>query len=398
MQLTISNASKSYLSVAFEKNDQITAAIKKVPFSYFDTFYRTWQIPSSQASVDSLLRLLYSTGLFSIPAQLDEPQKQDAGTRETLVDQYRERLRASHYSATTERAYVHWVERYLESCGNPVSGYAPEARINGFLTNLAVKENVSASTQNQALAAILFLYRQILNIEVGRIEEVIRAKKSQRLPVVMTPGEVKKVLSLMHDDTRLMASILYGTGLRLNECISLRVQDIDFDRSTITVRNGKGGKDRGTMLPAALVRPLQDHLKRVRAIHQNDLKDGWGRVQLPGSVAKKYPNADKDWAWQWVFPQKNRWHNKQTHEEGRFHIDPSVLQRAVHEAVILAGMTKPVSCHSFRHSFATQLLETGYDIRTVQELLGHSDVRTTMIYTHVLNKGPNGVRSPLDSL
>jgi integron integrase len=237
-----------------------------------------------------------------------------------------------------------------------------------------------------------------MDTEVGELEGLIRAKRPARIPVVMTREETKAVLSVMTGDTKLMASLLYGTGLRLNEGISLRVQDIDFNRSSITVHDGKGGKDRVTMLPATLVAPLVEHLKRVQALHEKDLKDGWGRAYLPTSLSKKYPNAAAEWRWQWVFPQKNRWRNPDSKEEGRFHVDASVIQRAVRDAVLLSGITKHASCHTFRHSFATQLLENGYDIRTVQELLGHSDIRTTMIYTHVLNKGPGGVRSPLDAL
>jgi len=298
----------------------------------------------------------------------------------------------------TEKAYTHWVEKYIKGNRIPRPGEPAEQRINTFLTYLAAKENVSASTQNQALAALLFLYRQVLGTEVGELGDLIRAKRPIHVPVVMTRDEVKAVLAVMSGETKLMASVLYGTGLRLNECISLRVQDLDFARNTITVHDGKGGKDRVTMLPAMLAKPLNEHLKRVQALHVQDLAEGWGLVHLPTSLAKKYPNAAADWRWQWVFPQKHRWHDPASKKEGRYHIDASIIQRAVRDAVILSGITKHASCHTFRHSFATQLLENGYDIRTVQELLGHTDIRTTMIYTHVLNKGPGGVKSPLDAL
>ena len=273
-----------------------------------------------------------------------------------------------------------------------------EPEINAFLTHLAVKEKVSASTQNQALSALLFLYRHVIGREVGDLGEVIRARKPTRLPVVMTREEVKAVLANLTGDKWLMASLMYGAGLRLMECLRLRVQDIDFSRNEILVRDGKGAKDRITMLPESLKIPLQEHLKKVKAIHERDLADGWGRVQMPTALDRKYPNAPKDWRWQWVFPQENRWINPKTKEQGRHHVDESLVQKAVRDAVAKAGLTKRATCHTFRHSFATHLLEGGYDIRTVQELLGHSDVKTTMIYTHVLNRGPAGVRSPVDGL
>ena len=273
-----------------------------------------------------------------------------------------------------------------------------EPEINAFLTHLAVKEEVSASTQNQALSALLFLYRHVLGRTIGDLGEVIRARRPQRLPVVLTREEVKAVLTHLRNDKWLMASLMYGAGLRLMECLRLRVQDIDFERSEITVRDGKGAKDRRTMLPESLKRPLQEHLKTVRAIHDQDLADGWGRVQMPDALDRKYPTAPADWRWQWVFPQESRWRNTSTGAEGRHHIDESLVQRAVKDAVGSAGIVKRATCHTFRHSFATHLLEAGYDIRTVQELLGHQDVRTTMIYTHVLNRGGKGVRSPADTL
>ena len=273
-----------------------------------------------------------------------------------------------------------------------------EPEINAFLTHLAVKEKVSASTQNQALSSLLFLYRHVLGREVGDLGDVIRARKPSRLPVVMTREEVKAVLANLSGDKWLMASLMYGAGLRLMECLRLRVQDLDFSRNEILVRDGKGAKDRITMLPKSLKMPLQEHLKQVKTIHERDLTEGWGRVLLPGALDRKYPNAPKEWRWQWVFPQENRWKNTKTSEEGRHHVHETILQRAVHEAVRKSGVIKHVGCHTFRHSFATHLLEAGYDIRTIQELLGHKDVSTTMIYTHVLNKGGHGVKSPVDGL
>jgi integron integrase len=246
--------------------------------------------------------------------------------------------------------------------------------------------------------ALLFLYRQVIGREVGELGEVIRARKPKRLPVVMTREEVKAVLANLSGDKWLMAALLYGAGLRLMECLRLRVQDIDFSQNEILVRDGKGAKDRITMLPESLTAPLQDHLRVVRALHERDLADGWGRVPLPAALDRKYPHAPAEWRWPWVFPQENRWKNTQTGEQGRHHLHETLLQRAIKDAVRKAGIVKRVGCHTFRHAFATHLLEAGYDIRTIQELLGHKDVSTTMIYTHVLNKGGHGVRSPIDRL
>lgn len=319
-------------------------------------------------------------------------------TKPKLLDQLRETLRSRHYSHRTEQTYCSWVKRfiYFHNVRHPQEMAEPE--INAFLTYLAVKEKVAASTQNQALSALLFLYRHVLGREVGDLSEVIRARKPKRLPVVMTLEEVKAVLANLSGDKWLMASLMYGAGLRLMECLRLRVQDLDFSRNEILVRDGKGAKDRITMLPVSLKTSLQEQLKSVKVIHERDLADGWGRVLMPDALDRKYLNAPKEWRWQWVFPQENRWKNLKTSEEGRHHVDESLVQKAVRDAVTRAGLTKRATCHTFRHSFATHLLEAGYDIRTVQELLGHKDVKTTMIYTHVLTRGPSGVRSPVDGL
>jgi integron integrase len=315
-----------------------------------------------------------------------------------LLEQLREALRSRHYSRRTEQTYCLWVKRYIRfhNVRHPAEMAEPE--INAFLTHLAVKMKVSASTQNQALSALLFLYRHVIGQEIGNLGEVIRARKPKRLPVVMSRDEVKAVLAYLTGDKWLMASLMYGSGLRLMECLRLRIQDIDFSRNEITVRDGKGAKDRITMLPESLKSPLNDHLRKIKAIHKKDLSAGWGRIFMPNALNRKYPNAPADWRWQWAFPQENRWKNTKTGEEGRHHIDESLVQKAVRDAVVKSGLNKRATCHTFRHSFATHLLEGGYDIRTVQELLGHKDVKTTMIYTHVLNRGPAGIRSPVDTL
>lgn len=310
----------------------------------------------------------------------------------------REVLRTRRCSPRTEATYCQWVVRFIRFHGMRHPRELAEPEVNAFLSHLAVKAQVSASTQNQALAAILFLYREVLGIPLGELQEVVRAKRSVRVPVVLSRDEVRDVLSHLTGDRWLIGPLIYGSGLRLLECLCLRVKDIDFDRSQITVRGGKGDEDRVTLLPEALKKPLREHLVRVQSQHSRDRADGWGRVPLPAALGRKYPSAPNEWAWQWVFPQATRWRNPRTGEEGRHHVDESLIQRAMKVAVIRAGIGKPASCHTLRHSFATHLLESGHDIRTIQELLGHSDVRTTMIYTHVLNRGPSGVRSPMDRL
>jgi integron integrase len=315
-----------------------------------------------------------------------------------LMDQLREALRSRHYSTRTEKAYCLWVKRFIYYHGLRHPADMAEEEINVFLTHLAIDDKVSASTQTQALSALLFLYRNVLGREVGALGGLVRARKSNRLPVVMTPDEVKAVLAQLDGEIWLMASLLYGSGLRLMECHRLRVQDLDLFRNEITVRDGKGGKDRVTMLPESLKAPLRGQFKTTKAIHDRDIAAGWGRVALPDALERKYPNAAYEWGWQWVFPQEKRWKDTRTRQQGRHHAHPTLLQRAVKEAARRAGIEKHVGCHTFRHSFATHLLEAGYDIRTIQELLGHRDLSTTMIYTHVLNKGGKGVRSPLDAL
>jgi integron integrase len=273
-----------------------------------------------------------------------------------------------------------------------------EAEIGQFLSRLATDLNVSASTQNQALNALLFLYKEVLNRQIGFVNGVVRAKRPHRLPVVLTRHEMRSILGCLAGSDWLMAMLLYGAGLRLMECLRLRVKDIDVTSSQILVRAGKGDKDRHTMLPAALKEPLGKHLERIKSLHQSDLQRGLGRVSLPNALERKCPNAGKEWGWQWVFPATSHFTDRQTGERRRHHVHESVLQKAVKEAVQKSGVHKPASPHTFRHSFATHLLEDGYDIRTVQELLGHRDVSTTMIYTHVLNRGGKGVFSPADRL
>ncbi|MFZ5917968.1 MAG: integron integrase [Chloroflexota bacterium] len=313
-----------------------------------------------------------------------------------LLDQVRHAVRLKHYSIRTEQAYVDWIKRFILFHGkrHPQNMGAPE--IQAFLTHLAVDRNVAASTQNQALSALLFLYRHVLGQDLTLPIDALRAKKPVRLPTVLTREEVCRVLDFMSGTPQLMARLLYGSGLRLMECIRLRVKDIDFDYGQITVRDTKGARDRVTVLPTAVVPFLRQHLTYVRLLHQDDLAQGFGHVYLPYALAEKYPNANKEWAWQYAFPADKRSPDPRSNITRRHHVDPSGLQKAVRQAARRAGIDKPVGPHTFRHSFATHLLENGYDIRTVQELLGHKDVKTTMIYTHVLNRGGLAVRSPLD--
>ncbi len=313
-----------------------------------------------------------------------------------LLDQLRTFMRTRRYSLRTEQAYLDWIRRFILFHGKRHPRDMAEQEIVDFLTHLATKRNVSASTQNQALSALLFFYQQFLERKLGRLDGALRVSRPARVPVVLTRPEVRALLAHVRPSYRLMAELLYGSGLRLLECLRLRVKDIDFGYSRIVVRSGKGEKDRVTMLPGRLRRALKEHLAHAKAVHERDLQTGFGSVHLPDALQRKYPNAHRAWMWQYVFPAAKRSIDPVSGRVQRHHVSEKVLQDAVKQAVLLAGITKPASCHTLRHSFATHLLEDGYDIRTVQELLGHKDVNTTMIYTHVLNKPGLGVRSPLD--
>jgi integron integrase len=315
-----------------------------------------------------------------------------------LLDRVRDAVRTRHYSRRTEKAYVGWTRRYILFHGKRHPSGMGAEELTQYLSALATQNNVSASTQNQALSALLFLYRDVLGQEVPWLDDVVRAKRTTRLPVVLAREEVRAVLRQLRGTPRLMAILLYGAGLRLLECARLRVKDIDFSRKQIIVRAGKGDKDRATPLPAVVIAGLAAHLEAVKRQHDADLRRGAGWVELPWALARKYPNAGREWPWQWVFPATRIYVDRETGQRRRHHLHESVLQRAVKEAVQRARIPKRATCHTLRHSFATHLLEEGRDIRTVQELLGHRDVATTQIYTHVLNQGPAGVRSPADSM
>jgi len=313
-----------------------------------------------------------------------------------LIPRVRRALRLGHYSPRTEEAYVRWVIRFVRASGMRHPAELGEEEVTRFLSSLAEAGRVSASTQTQALSAILFLYRNVMRSEFPWLTRVVRAPRRTRLPVVLTRDEVSSLMRQLEGPVRLVATLLYGSGLRLLECLQLRVKDVDFESDQVTVRGGKGDKDRITMLPQSIKAELRRHLGRVKGLHERDVAAGGGVVELPTAVARKFPNAGRDWRWQWVFPATRTWVDRQTGERRRHHLHETVVQRAVTQAVRSAALTKRATCHSLRHSFATHLLEDGYDIRTVQELLGHSDVSTTMIYTHVLNRGVMGVRSPAD--
>jgi integron integrase len=313
-----------------------------------------------------------------------------------LLDQVRDAIRLRHYSIRTEQAYTDWIKRFILFHNKRHPREMSEEEVAQFLTHLARHGNVAASTQNQALSALLFLYKEVLKQEIGWLKNVERAKRPPKLPVVLSPAEVRRIFAHLKGMQKLMAALLYGSGLRLMECVRLRVKDVDFAYAQITVRDAKGGKDRVTMLPVNLAQPLKRHIVKVKMQHEQDLEDGFGSVHLPFALARKFPNAEREWTWQYIFPSSRLSVDPRTGKRQRHHMAEGILQVALKNAVRASGIAKPATCHSLRHSFATHLLENGYDIRTVQELLGHRDVSTTMIYTHVLNKPGIGVRSPLD--
>ena len=324
-----------------------------------------------------------------------------ANPKSPLLAQLREVLRVKHYSIRTEEAYTQWALRFLKFHRNQSGAWKHPrdlgaAEVVGFLNHLATVDRVAASTQNQALNAIVFLYTQVLGMDLGDLGEFLHASRRKRLPVVLSNQEVQRLLASLPDVFRLIGQLLYGTGMRLMECLRLRVKDVDFDRSQIMVRGGKGDKDRVTMLPETVRNALLDHLKRVRQLWEADIREGVGTVSLPDALERKYPNAVREWGWQWFFPSRSRSIDPSSGAVKRYHVFETGVQRAMKGALRLSGITKPATCHTLRHSFATHLLEAGYDIRTVQELLGHKDVSTTMIYTHVLNTPGISVRSPLD--
>jgi integron integrase len=314
-----------------------------------------------------------------------------------LLDRVRDTIRLKHYSYRTEETYVQWIRRYIlfHNKRHPQEMGVPE--IESFLTHLAVAENVTASTQNQALNAIVFLYRHVLQQELDERINAIRAKRSQHLPVVLSPEETFAIIQQTTGVYKIMLQLLYGSGLRLRECMQLRIKDIDFAQSQLIIRSGKGNKDRVTLLPQAVIEPLQIHLQQVRQTHQQDLASGYGATILPFAFDRKAPNAPRQWVWQYVFPASTRSQDPRSGKIIRHHLHESGLQKVLKQAVRSTNIQKRVSCHTFRHSFATHLLQNGYDIRTIQELLGHKDVKTTMIYTHVLNRGGRGVVSPMDN-
>ena len=326
----------------------------------------------------------------NIPSEAEKPKK--------LLDLVRESLRVHHYSIRTEKSYINWMKRYIffHKKRHPKDMAAKE--IGEFLTDLAVNKHVGSSTQNQALNALVFLYKHVLKKEPGIFEGVIRAKRPERLPTVLTRVEVKRLLNGLNGTYKLMGDLLYGTGMRVMELLRLRVKDLDFEKTTITIRQGKGDKDRITMMPEIIIQKLREHLERVKLLHENDLKSGMGRVYLPDALEVKYPNMDKSWGWQYVFPAKGLSVDPRTGRTARHHVHEIAIQRAIKQATRLAGIHKHVGPHTLRHSFATHLLEKGRDIREIQELLGHADVSTTQIYTHVMNRPGVIIKSPLDDL
>ena len=335
-------------------------------------------------------------GTLDVSGSPGSPDSSRDTAKPRLLDQVRHRLRVKHYSTRTEHAYVGWIRRFILANDKRHPRELGALEVEQFLSGLAVQGRVAASTQNQCLSALLFLYREVLGIDLPWMEGVVRAKHPRKLPTVLSRDEVRLLLAQLDGRPWLLASVLYGTGLRLMECLRLRVKDVDFARNEILVRDGKGGKDRRTVLPASLVEPLQREIERARRLHEEDLRAGFGEAWLPHALARKYPTAAREFGWQYVFPAGKRSVDPRGGLERRHHFDDGMLSRRLKKARLAAGIAKPLSAHTLRHSFATHMIEAGYDIRTVQELLGHNDVSTTQVYTHVLNRGAGGVLSPLD--
>ncbi len=397
MKIEIKPYDDTYMAVSFPEgfNLALLNSVRSIPERIWNNDEKLWLVPNTQGALNQLKNNLFETGLFNVDG-MDPGSEEISAAPMDSIKRMQEVLKAKNYSEKTCEAYKKWVEAFLEKYGH--KNNLGQAEINGYLTELAVKKHVSPSTQNQALSALLFYFRFVKNENPVELASVIHAKKKERIPVVFSRQEVVSVIGNLSGSKQLAAELMYGTGMRLNEVLALRILDVDFDMNEIIVRHGKGDKDRHVMLPQKLIPKIREQMVLVRKIHQRDLEDGFGKVAMPNQLEKKNPAAAKEFKWQWLFPQKNRWKNRETGEEGRWHLDESLLQKAVKKAILEAGINKNASCHTFRHSFATHLLENGYDIRTVQELLGHSDLRTTMIYTHVLNKGAGGVISPLDRM
>ncbi len=383
------------LFVFFPYSPERVAAIKTFPGRRWHQEEKCWSVVDEPGAHERLTALLQDEVATPTPPSITSLRPMGACT--ALIDKVRSAIKARHFSPRTEIAYVAWTRKYLERTDLPIENL-DEASVGRFLTSLAEGDRISASTQNQALNALLFTFEHGLGRKLGLVSGVVRAKRPERLPVVLSKDEVRRVLDRMHGTPRLMAMLLYGSGLRLLECCQLRVKDLDWGLNQLVVRSGKGGKDRYTTFPSGMREDLQLHLAQVERLHKEDLAAGLGHVELPNALARKYPNADKEWGWQWVFPASSHYVDRETGQRRRHHLHESVLQKAFRQARLDVGIVKPAGCHTLRHSFATHLLEDGYDIRTIQELLGHTDVSTTMIYTHVLNRGGRGVQSPADRL
>lgn len=370
------------------------AAIRAFPDRRWLAVEKVWSLADASGLLDRLRAAFPGDLVIRGP---EAPVADSHPPMQAPLARSMEIMTAVHFSRRTIKAYSWWIRRYLDALGmDPAS--SGEREVARFLTALAVDQSVSASTQNQALCAILFFYDKVMGRKIGLVDGVVRARRPERLPIVLSREEVRAILGRMEGAPKLMATFLYGSGLRLMECCRLRIKDLDWHQNQLCVRAGKGGKDRYTAFPASMREPLRAHLDAVRTQHAADLHRGLGRVELPDALARKYPSADREWGWQWVFPATSHYTDAKTGIRRRHHLHESVLQRAFRDARLGAGVDKPAGCHTLRHSFATHLMEDGYDIRTVQELLGHVDVSTTMVYTHVLNRGGKGIKSPADSL